>query len=136
MFEDDQAVAWGKGPPHSTQPPLPLQFYVMSLYMTTFRVNQRGIVVAHAELVEAGAAVKGASGELPGVVLAALLLLGEHLAVGIVVVTVDFIAAAIGHTDDGAQAVEEVVVLLAVGGALVVQHATATAHEEEISLRG
>ena len=91
--------------------------------------SQRWIVVTRAELVQAGAAVQVACGELPGVVQAALLLLTDDGAVGVIDVAIDIIASAVRHAHNRAQPVEEVVILLAIGRALVIQEPTATAPE-------
>jgi hypothetical protein len=52
--------------------------------------SQRWVIVARAELVQAGAAVQVASSELPGIVQPALLLLTDDVTVGFIVVTVNF----------------------------------------------
>src|SRR5450759_828218 len=84
---------------------------------------------ARAERVQGSAAIEIAARELPGVVEAGLLDLIDVLAIRVIVVAVDFVATAVGHGDDGAEPVEEIVILLAVGRALVVQQTTATARK-------
>ncbi len=85
---------------------------------------QLGVVVARAKLDQAGAALK-----VPSCILKRIGLVGRFIedhAVGVVVVGVDFAAAASGQANDGAQAIEEVIVLAAAGQLLVNQQATAT----------
>ncbi len=86
--------------------------------------GQLRIVVARAELDQAGAALKVASCILERIGNAGRFI--ENHAVGVVVVGVDFAAAASGQTNDGAQAIEEVIVLAATGQLLVDEQATAT----------
>src|SRR5205807_1709675 len=52
----------------------------------------------------------------------------QHVAIGVVVVGIDFGSTAVGQSHDGAQSIEEVVVLVPVRCALVVQEPTTTAH--------
>ena len=91
--------------------------------------SQRWIVAARAELVQAGAAIEVAASELPGVVQAALLLLTDDVAIGVIDVAIDIVASAVRHPHNRAQAVEEVIILLGVGRALMVEETTATAHK-------
>ncbi len=90
---------------------------------------QRWIVVAHAVLVQARATIQVTAGELPGVVQAALLLLNDDVTIRVIDVTIDIIASAVRHPHDRAQPVEEVIILLAIGRALVVEETAATAHK-------
>src|SRR6266702_2665423 len=87
---------------------------------------QGRVVVAGAELVEAGAAVEEAARELPGISDPFGLM--QHVAVGIVVVGVLLRPVTFGHSYDGAQAIEEEVVPVTIRRAFVVQEPTTTAH--------
>ena len=53
----------------------------------------------------------------------------EHVAIWIVVVPVDLATRAIRRTNDRAQAIEQVIVLVTIRRTLVVQEAAATANE-------
>jgi hypothetical protein len=72
-----------------------------------------------------GAAIEVASGELPGVVQPALLLLTDDVAIGVIDVAIDIAASTVRHPHNRAQPVEEGIILLAIGRALVVQQTTA-----------